>query len=633
MTDYPVENGARIPREIQTCVQQMRGEAQAQGREDAMDRVRKVRRGEFALVWPDQFNEQYPTAIVANFVDVAARDLAANLSPLPSLACAAGNMSSDADKRRAEKKNRIGFNYWRNSRLQTRMKYGADQYLTYGFLPFWVEADYKHKIPRIHVEDPIGAYYDLNRDLECVKYARCWRQSLDDLAALFPEYANRILYNEYGNRYESADTEVVRYIDDTWVTMYLPERGGLVIASYRHKMDGCPVHIALRPGVELDPRGQFDDVLWVQLAHTVMAALTLEAGHKAVQAPLIVPSDVQEITIGPDAVMTTDHPEGARRLNIDVPPAAFALGQQLQQEMKEGAGYPDTRLGAGPVGGSTGRGISALEGGFDTQIKLGQDVLGEALRIVTEMCFKMDAALWPSLTKTISGTLSGESFQISYTPGRDIGDNPTCDVTYGFASGVSPNSAIVTLLQLRGDSIIGRDTFRRQLPFDIDVDQQQRELDVQGLEEATMEGLKAGLQATGQMIAQGQQQTAVTFYDAAVKLIRGRRSGKDMADLIDEVLVQPIQQQIQAAQQAQQAAQEAAMGGGAPGGAPDAGPDAAGADQIPGVAANGLPAGVAPGQAGLPPGGRPSIQDLTASFTSGGQPTMGAGIRRRLATG
>lgn len=622
---YPVELGTRIPKGVRECVRGMKDRARSQGREDAMHRLRCVRRGEFAQVWPDQFNEEFPTAIVANFVDVAARDLAANLSPLPSLACAAGQMKTDSDRRRAERKNRIGHDYWRHSRLQTQMKYGADQYLSYGFLPFWVEADYKRKKPLIHVEDPIGAYYELNRWLECVKYARCWRQDIADVAAMFPEYAGQILRNEHGYEY-TGDTEVVRYIDDVWVVIYLPERAGLTVAAYKHGMDFCPVHIALRPGVELDPRGQFDDVLWVQLAHSVMAALTLEAGHKAVQAPITAPMDVQEISIGPDAVIQTDHGDQVRRIPLDVPAAAFALGQQLQEEMKEGAGYPDTRFGNGPAGGTTGRGVSALEGGFDTQIKLGQDVIGEALRVVTEMCFKMDAALWPNVQKTISGTLSGESFKITYQPGTDLADT-TCEVTYGFAAGVSTSNAIVTLLQLRGDNIIDRDTFRRNLPFDIDADAMHRSLDVQQFEDGVVQGLLAGLQATGQMIAAGQQQTALTFFQAAVEMIRGRRNGTDMADLIDQVLVQPIQAQLQQAQQAAEQQAEAAAGGvpGEAGGGGDG--------ELPGVFPNGLPAGVSPGQAGLPPGGRPTVLDLTSGFTGSGKTSMGTSVRRRIATG
>jgi hypothetical protein len=278
VTEY-VERGMNVPPSVTAAVKRMQAKAD-EGRTESMDRVRKVRRGEFALVWPDRFNEQFPTAIVANFVDVAARDLAANLSPLPSLACSAGQMRSAADKDRAEKKNRIGSEYWRRSRLQTQMKYGADQYLTYGFLPFWVEADYENKAPLIHVEDPMGAYFELDRWLKTKRYARVWRQPRAELAALFPEYANRILYNDHGAEWATPDTEVVRFIDDTNVVIYLSECRNVVVANYEHGMDFCPVHVALRPGLEQDPRGQFDDVLWVQLAHTVMAALTLEAGSR-----------------------------------------------------------------------------------------------------------------------------------------------------------------------------------------------------------------------------------------------------------------------------------------------------------------------------------------------------------------
>jgi hypothetical protein len=50
-------------------------------------------------------------------------------------------MKTEADKRRAERKNRIGEHGWRESRLDTQMFYAADQYLTYGFLTSRVEPD------------------------------------------------------------------------------------------------------------------------------------------------------------------------------------------------------------------------------------------------------------------------------------------------------------------------------------------------------------------------------------------------------------------------------------------------------------------------------------------------------------
>jgi len=622
---YITNAGSAIDPKLTGIVERMRSNA-AQ-RDNTMARVLAIRRGRFAEVWPEYFSERLPTSIVANYVDVAARDLASNLSNLPSLTCSAGQMRTDVDLRRAERKNRIGQYYWEQSRLTTQMKYGADQYLTYGFLPMWVEADYTRRCPIIHVEDPSGAYFELNRWLECRRYVRVWRQDRHELAAMFPEFENRILYDNFGYAYQAEQTEIIRYIDDTNICIWLPECSNMVIASYPHGQAKCPVHIALRPGVELDPRGQFDDVLWIQLAKSVMASLMMEAGHKAVEAPIVVPSDVNRLPLGPDALLVTDNPAGVGRVPFHVPQEAFVLEQQLDTEMSKGAGYPDTRFGQGPSGGSTGRGISALEGGFDSQIKLGQDIIGEGLKLITEKAFEMDLTLWADVQRTINGTISGESFQTVYIPSKDVKDT-RCAVSYGFASGSNANAQIVSLLQLRGDSIISRNTFRQNLPFDIDSDQQQRDLDVQGIEDALKQGLAAGLTAVGQMMASGQTAEAMQFFTAATSIIEGRRAGKELSPLFEEAFAPPP------APPAPELPPGAPPGAGGPPGAPGA-PGAVGPDgqPLPGVGPGGLPVGVAPGQAGLPPGGRPSVSDLTAGFLSSGAPNVAANVRRRLPTG
>lgn len=593
-------------------------------RDAAMNRIRLVRDGDFRSVWPDNFSDDFPNAITANFVDIAARDVAANVAPLPTLRCSAGSMRTDADRKRAERKNRIGFNYWLESQLELQMKTGADQYLSYGFLPIWVEADYKRRMPIIHVEDPQGAYYDLDRWGKCRKYARTWTQDINELAALYPEAVNDIFRKQEGRREVEQELDCVRYIDDKCVLIYLPGRGDLVVAYYEHRLPFVPVHIAPRPGLGDTPRGVYDDVIFVQMAHQMMAALTLEAGHKAVQAPIVIPPDVNEVNVGPDALMVTEHgTQSIGRLQMNVPPAAFELGAQLKDEMSAGAGYPDTRLGTGPAGGSTGRGISALEGGFDAQIKQCQDVLGLALKCITEMCFQIDVVMWPDAMKRISGLLSGKSFELTYKPARDIGDTFECAVTYGFASGLSPASAIVTMLQLRGDAIISRNTFRQALPFGIDVDQEQRDLDVQEIEDAFKQGLSASLTAVGQMMAAGQTQAAMQVMQMASSILAGRQDGVPLADLIKQAMQPQDDEQAEAGTDA----------GSAPGQPGAGGPAGPGGADIPGMQPSGLMDGVAAGQAAAGPGGRPSIQDLTAGFTGAGNANMAVAVRRRVPTG
>jgi hypothetical protein len=617
-----------VDKGIAACVQRMKNNAQ--GRNTAMNAVRQVRRGMLESISPDSFSSAYPKSLVANFVDVAASDLARSLSALPSLKCSYGQNRTAADKRRGEKKNRIAANYWRKSKLTIRMKWATNQYVSYGFLPMRLEANYTDRRPVIIIDDPMGTYYELDRWMDCVRYARTWRQKAGELAALYadtPEVANRLTTKrgEYGMEYDASDdeVEVVFYEDDTRCVVFVPERDGLVLNQYDHGLGFCPVKICLRPGLELTPRGQFDDTIWIQLARSVLAALSLEAAHKAVQAPIAVPDDITELNIGADAVIQTANPQNIQRIKLDVPQTVFAFDQRLDQEQRIGAGYPDGRMGQANASVITGRGIEELMGSFDSQIKDGQDVIGDGLKDITGMAFKMDVALWPNKVQTINGTLTGESFEVTYTPKVDIGEDTECDVTYGFAAGLSPQNAIVMLLQLRGDGLIDRDTFRRQLPFDLDNDVVQRHLDVERTEDALKEGVFSALGVAGQMMAQGQVDQALNFFKVAAAIIDGRQKGQDLAGIITTTFEEQAQEAAQKAQEAAAAQAGAGGSGGAPG--------APGAGGI-GPESDGLPPGVAPGQAGMGAGGMPSIQQLVAGVT-GGKANMNASVRKRIPTG
>ncbi len=51
-------------------------------RDQRMRDVLSVRQGDISKVYPSMFSEDYPKPLVANFVDVAARDLAEVMAPL-----------------------------------------------------------------------------------------------------------------------------------------------------------------------------------------------------------------------------------------------------------------------------------------------------------------------------------------------------------------------------------------------------------------------------------------------------------------------------------------------------------------------------------------------------------------------
>ena len=51
-----------------------------------------------------------------------------------------------------------------------------------------IELDEESKLPRIRVENPIGAYPEFDRYGRCVAFAKRYSMTLGELVSQFPEY-------------------------------------------------------------------------------------------------------------------------------------------------------------------------------------------------------------------------------------------------------------------------------------------------------------------------------------------------------------------------------------------------------------------------------------------------------------
>jgi hypothetical protein len=220
-----------------------------------------------------------------------------------------------------------------------------------------------------------------------------------------------------------------------------------------------------------------------------------------------VPRDVTKVPIGPDALIQTDGRVG--RVPLDVPPAVFTIEEQMQEEVFTASRHPKVRAGESDASVITGRGVAALLGEFDAQIKSAQLELGNALSEATSICFQMDETWFPKVERTIRGTLSGESYQETFNPAKDIAGNYECDVTYGFAAGLTPAQATVLMLQLRNDQLISRDTFRRNGPVELDLETEQIHVDQEEMRDSIKRGIDALGQAIPAMIQQGMDPTQI----------------------------------------------------------------------------------------------------------------------------
>jgi hypothetical protein len=292
------------------------------------------------------------------------------------------------------------------------------------------------------------------------------------------------------------------------------------------------VVVARRPSVDGEMRGQFDDVLGIQLLRNRFALLAMEAAEKSVQAPIVLPQDVNELEMGGDAVIRTANPAGVRRVDLNIPPGAFTEQALLQQELRTGTRYPEGRTGNIDASIITGQGVQALMGGFDTQVKSAQAIFASALRDVISVCFEVDEKFF-NFEKTIRGVDAGSPYQITYLPSKDIKKDYSADVRYGMLAGLNPAQGLIFMLQALGGGLISTDLAMRELPFGINVTQEQEKIEIEQMRRSLVQSLQAYTQAIPQMAVGGQDPSAVIKKVADV--IKARQKGVPIEDAVQEV--------------------------------------------------------------------------------------------------
>jgi hypothetical protein len=505
-------------------------------RDQRMRDVLSVRQGDLSKVYPSMFSEDYPKPLVANFIDVAARDLAEAMAPLPSFNCSAANMVSDAARKAADTRTRIANFYASLSELQLQMYEGADWYNTYGMMVGLVEMDYDSNNPRLRLLNPWGVYPEMDRFGRTISLIQVINIDTESLAAQYPEYADQILAK---NNYQQGSPYIsmIRYHDADQDLIFLPERKNLTLARTPNPIGKCLAKVAIRPSLDGQARGQFDDVLSVQLARARFAILQIQAAEKSIQAPIAIPQDVQELALGPDSIMRSAQPQNIRRVSLDLPPGLFAESGALERELRLGARYPESRSGNINASVITGRGVQELQAGFDTQIKSAQAQFARMFSDLLGLCFEVDEKLFPNTQKVIKGSEDGTPYVLKYTPSRDIKGEYGVDVRYGIMSGMDPSRAIIALLQMRSDKLVSRDYVRREIPMDLNVSQEEQRVDIEEMRDALRVSVAQYAQAIPALAAQGQDPSEIVSRIAAV--IQGRQKGLSLESVVEKAFAPP----------------------------------------------------------------------------------------------
>ena len=542
-------------------------------RDSRMRDVLRVRQGDISGVFPGAFSDEYPKPLIANFIDVAARDLAEAMAPLPAFNCSATNIASDTQRKAADIRTRIANFYVSNSDLQLQMYRGADWYNTFGLLPAIIELDYEDMAPRIRMLNPWGVYPEIDRFGRTISISQKMSMAAEELAAMYPEFRGSIMRD--GTR-PDTQLDIIKYHDKDIDLLYIPSKKNLVLSLAANPVGKCLARVAERPSIDGENRGQFDDVLAVQLARARFAILQIQAAEKSVQAPISVPQDVQEIALGPDSILRSSNPQSIRRVPLELPNGVFAESAQLERELRQGSRYPETRSGNIDASVVTGRGVQALQAGFDTQIKSAQATFARLFADMVSLAFEVDEKLFGATEKTIKGSDDGTPYVLKYKPSRDIKGDYTVDVQYGLMSGLDPNRALIFGLQARSDKLISRDFLRRNLPFNVNVTQEEQRIDIEEMRDALRQAVASSAIAIPQMAAQGADPSRLIR--AIAQVVTGRQKGEALETVVTKAFEPEPQPEVPAAGVAPGSAPAAPTQGGpvaapaaGPGGTPDLG--------------------------------------------------------------
>lgn len=497
---------------VDSQVEKMR--RSARDRDARMAAVTYVMSNRASMVFRGMFPSDWPEPVVANTIKSAVKDAAYQIGVLPTLRTAAEAGNSDAARARADKLARIiGYLAYASS-LGTEMVYAATQYQLYGFAPLRVEPNFDDGRAHIGVDSCLGAYYTQDRFQRVTSYARVRRMRTSDLIALYPEHEGKIRRRtgsfNWGPGSDDVDDvlDVVRFDDDDVSMMYLPQRDNVVLDAVDQPLGRVPVRIAAERSVDGEDRGEMDDALWVYAAKARLALLTLEGATKAVEAPIVVPPDVEQFEFGPDALLRTNNPQGVRRVGLEIPSSSMFELNQLDNELKLASHYPDVRAGQTDASVVTGRGVQALMGGFDQRIKAAQSQLGATLSDALSDALELERTLFSDETKKVYASVNGTAYELTYTPGRDI-YSTNVSAEYGIMAGMDPNRSLIWSLQALGAGLVSEEFVRSNLPVNLNPLEETKRIDVEGLRKAMMAATQNLAMALPELVAQGQDPTRI----------------------------------------------------------------------------------------------------------------------------
>jgi hypothetical protein len=281
-----------------------------------------------------------------------------------------------------------------------------------------VEMDYENNNPRIRLLNPFGVYPEIDRFGRCISLTQITITDAESLAVAVSRVCYHRLCHVYHWHLAHKQSPWFVTTTKTKILSLFQNAITLFLSNIPNPVGKCMARVAVRSSLDGEARGQFDDILAVQLARARFAVLQIQAAEKSIQAPIAIPQDVQELALGPDSIMRSANPQAIRRVPLELPPGVFTESGVLERELRLGARYPEVRSGNVDASIITGRGVQALQAGFDTQVRAAQAQFARLFMELVSLCFEVDEKIFGSITKEIKGVDDGTPFNMKYIPSK-----------------------------------------------------------------------------------------------------------------------------------------------------------------------------------------------------------------------
>jgi hypothetical protein len=569
-----------------------------------MEEIRRLYNGELILPLPQV--DKVEKAAVANLVQQGIDQLGARISSvMPAVDCPSLSPGQPAADKRARDRRMAIMGWWDHSIMDVLDGRRARHLLAYGSTPVLVRPGHSKEqgIPTWHVRSPLQTFPGPRPNPDDMQPDDCIFTYEVTLAFIQRRYPDAFHALEKGNDTSpDAKFEVLEYVDRDESVMLIvgreaPNPGGhtygmpapLPGAPYAeilrqpNRAGICPVVVPKRTSLDM-PIGKFDGMTGMYQMQARLMALTLIAVQRSVFTKEWLigrPGELPE-------VLTEANPEDGRTgvvtggvlqpQEVQPPPIAMQMAQQLEQNQRSQGGLPQELSGGSPTNVRTGkRGADIMSAQVDFPIQEAQTLLARSKEAENVVAIAVAKAYFGDRpTSFYIRKMKGARGRVTYTPNKTF-DSDVNFVDYPNA-GSDANQLTVLLGQLLSLKALSLDSGRKMHPL-IDDPEHEKEMVIS---EALQDAL---LGAIAQQV-QGGQLSAVDVANISLALEENKYDSLAAA--------------VNAVHQQEQQRQAAAPPPGAP-----PGPDGA-----PGLAPS--PDG-GPGGAAVPPGGPPSVQPPTPS--------------------